>query len=127
MRVWRREWCVCVVGAMVGGGGGEVMGVGVGEGGRLEEVGEGGEGRKGWRGVSCLLSCPPVGWLWASVGLCWMSGKGEGGEGGACGEAGGGGREGGGGKEGWVGVVCWCGVFFLCPLCVLCVCVVEWV
>ena len=63
---------VCVVGAMVGGGGGEVVGVGVGvgEGGRLGEVGGGGEGREWWRRVSCMLSCPPVGWLWSGgVGL----------------------------------------------------------
>ena len=51
---------VCVVGAMVVGVG---VGVGVGEGRRLGEVGGGGEGREWWRGVSCMLSCPPVGWL----------------------------------------------------------------
>ena len=66
---------MCVVGDMVEGGGGEVVGVDVGvvKRGRLEDVGRGGEGREGWRGVSCVLSCPPVGRLWASVGLCWVS------------------------------------------------------
>ena len=112
---------MCVVGAMVGGGGGEVVGVGVGEGG-----GSGGR-RGGEGGVERSVLCVVMSSSRVALGISgsvlgeWGGRERWGGEFGEV-EGGGGGRR----REGAVGgsglCTCMCGVFFLCSLCVLYVC-----